>query len=131
MGMYDNIICEYPLPIKKIQKEVFQTKDFKNVLDVYKITKKGRLLRENCKHEIVPEAERPYYGRPEWDNSKLAQLMGSIKRIGLDWEDIDFHGIIEFHTILRNVNDPDQYITYTAKFTDGTLDTITEDIKGM
>ena len=41
MGMYDELICEYPLLEKhrQYQNEVFQTKSLVNCLDKYVITK--------------------------------------------------------------------------------------------
>jgi len=115
MGMFDTVICEYPLPTEDLQEDTFQTKDFDNVMDVYKITKSNRLLREKYKYETVPEEERPYYGKPEWNN-KFMQLVGSLKRIHIGWEDTNFHGKIKFYTI-RSGN----LVTYIAKFTDGKL----------
>lgn len=48
MGMFDEIICEYPLPegLQKYQHEIFQTKELGNWLDLYKITKDGFLILE-------------------------------------------------------------------------------------
>ena len=43
--MYDNVICNYPLP-KEIQNECFQTKDFDSNLDTYIIKKNGKLNYE-------------------------------------------------------------------------------------
>ena len=54
MGMFDNVLVEYPLPGPKIELPVndplgddgrfFQTKDFDRALDTYIITKEGKLL---------------------------------------------------------------------------------------
>lgn len=45
MGMFDSIICEYPLPVKEVQSRIFQTKDTPDqFLSKYKITKDGKLF---------------------------------------------------------------------------------------
>jgi len=47
MGMFDEIFCEAPLPgpIKPKTKS-FQSKDLECLLDLYTITKDGRLLKD-------------------------------------------------------------------------------------
>ena len=59
MGMFDNLICDYPLPgghsvtsvsiWQKVQTKTFQTKDLQQHpnLDTFKITKDGKLLIHN------------------------------------------------------------------------------------
>ena len=44
MGLFDHLICKYPLPDKEIQHEEFQTKDFECCLDTYIINKDGTLM---------------------------------------------------------------------------------------
>lgn len=46
MSMFDDLICEYPLPDGETAT-TFQTKSFDRALDVYKITEKGELLHPN------------------------------------------------------------------------------------
>lgn len=87
MGMFDYVLIEgHELPgidperlerAHRTEKEggqedlagkpvVFQTKDLENYLGTY-VIKDGRLYERIYEHEDVPEAESPYYGRPEWD----------------------------------------------------------------
>ena len=46
MGLFDTVKCEYPLPDPAHQDLEFQTKDFECLLDHYRITRDGRLVRE-------------------------------------------------------------------------------------
>lgn len=114
MGMYDHIKCEYPLPDKEVQKETFQTKDFDNVMEDYTITTSGVLIRHKTIWEPVPEEERPYYGKPEWNESPFFQIAGSIKTIPIGDEEIPYHGMVQFYTIYNGT-----FYEYQAKFTDG------------
>lgn len=77
--MYDEIKCDYPLPgaPKEVQNGIFQTKDFYNVMDIYTITKEGRLILHKKIYEEVPEEKRPYYGKEEWNNP-LFKMSGCL-----------------------------------------------------
>src|SRR6266567_7331274 len=55
MGMFDDIMCEYPLPLPESQGELkglnwraegFQTKDFECLLDAYCIREDGSLWQQ-------------------------------------------------------------------------------------
>lgn len=134
MGMFDYIECEYPMPkgFEFLQEaEDFQTKDFQNVMDKYTITKEGRLIHHKYIWDIVPEEDRPYYGKPEWNENPLFRMMGSISMVHTGDEYMNFHGYIRFYT---SVKEKEIYITadgeerhkhsfynLKAKFTDGQL----------
>jgi hypothetical protein len=47
--MFDYVRCEYPLPDKEAQNEVFQTKDFECLRDTYFITSDGKLFMKGAK----------------------------------------------------------------------------------
>ena len=116
MGMFDNVKIEYEMPDPEIQNGNFQTKDLENLLDNYTITKEGRLILHQCHYEEVPEEERYYYGKPEWDENPIFQFMGSMKSVFDKDVDLNFHGILEVHEMLG-----DEWFSYNLKFTDGTL----------
>ena len=100
MGMFDNVECDYPLPnAGTLQGETFQTKSFDNLLDNYTITKDGDLIWHKVRMEEVPEEERPYYGKPEWDNTPLAKVCGSFRTVPDGNEKVDFHGVLNMYTI--------------------------------
>ena len=94
MGMFDTIKCEYPLPDLAMPNVEFQTKSFENVMDSYTITTAGRLIHHVHRWKSVPEEERPYYGKPEWDENPIFQMMGSLRTEHVEDVDTEFHGII-------------------------------------
>lgn len=124
MGMYDEIIVEYPLEgYEFLQNKIFQTKDFDNLMDIYKITKEGRLLLEEVEYEPVPEEKRPYYGTEQWDKNPIFQIIGALKRNSLGWKDTNYHGIIRFYTLYKETDDKERrWYEFEAKFTDGNLE---------
>ncbi len=67
MGLFDTVICEYPLPIRAHQRLEFQTKDLDCALLHYTITRLGRLVRHPGRllhGSSAPEGdvEWPYHG---------------------------------------------------------------------
>lgn len=62
MGMFDELICHYPLPgyPKDRKSRIFQTKSLDCLMDLYTITEDGRLVCDEKHDEYVPEHERPY-----------------------------------------------------------------------
>lgn len=102
MGMFDDVICEAPLPDGYEGR--FQSKDFDCELATYKITADGRLLR------------REY----EWKNSPDAPL--GIRRVERGWTEVLFHGVLNFY----DYADDKSWREYNAKFTDGRLVEITK-----
>ena len=87
MGMYDEVICNYPLPDDPpewIRNATFQTKDFDNVLEGYVITQEGRLIRQCKEYEYVKDEE--------------ALLGGYLRTIKAWEEDTEYHGDMVFYT---------------------------------
>lgn len=123
MGMFDYIKCEYPVPDTEVQHHSFQTKDFNNLMDTYTISNEGRLIYHKTKTVEVPKEERPYWGKPEWDEDGLFSLIGSQRNIPVADIDMDFHGILNFYTYIGDVNSDSDYVwyEYNAKFTEGQL----------
>jgi hypothetical protein len=125
--MFDNIKCEYPLPGApiKVQDDIFQTKDFDNAMDDYTITKEGRLILHKKVYEEVPEEERPYYGKPEWEKP-LFKVFGCVKSRPVADIDIQHHGYIRIYTILNRSDDDarGEWYEYALKFTDGKLESV-------
>ena len=101
MGMYDELICEMPLPDGITHTNDFQTKSMDNVLDQYTITADGELWCE------------PY----QWNWGENREIKS---------ERILHHGWISFHTFIGEPYDPEKskarlkvWLEYDAKFTDG------------
>ncbi len=120
MSMFDYITCEYPLPHKEVQDATFQTKGLICHTDNYTITKEGRLIWNRVRREKVPEKERPYYGKPEWDKKGFAQWLyrdiGSMKVVSVARVDTYEHGPIRFYMDMKAV-----WYEYEAIFEDGQL----------
>jgi len=131
MGMFDYVKCEYPLPDSRLQDQVFQTKDFESALDTFRITAGGRLICEKVHYELVPEAERPYYGTPEWDEQKWVRLIGFLKAVPMGDEDTCYHGDVVFYTFLGERGQENyEWVEFRARFTHGQLEWIRRVSKG-
>jgi len=115
MGMFDTVLIEYDWP-DDIEDNSFQTKDLENMMDNYTITEEGRLIFHKCHMEEVPEEERPYYGKPEWDTNPIFQIMGCMNSVFDEDVDMNFHGILEVYNLIG-----DEWFSYNLKFTDGIL----------
>lgn len=97
MGMFDELRCEYELPDKEVQDELFQTKSLDRLMDEYTITREGKLIL----HRAWGDKDAP-----------VSHLQ------------IPYHGEIRFYTSL---NDGGQYkrYEYKARFTSDALESIT------
>jgi hypothetical protein len=93
MGMFDDVVCEMPLPDNKPGNR-FQTKDFDEpYLEKYTITTDGRLLRDD-----------PWWKRPKGKRSAPV--------------DMNFHGVLNFYDFNFETK---EWREFNAKFTDGKL----------
>lgn len=126
MGMFDNIECNYPLPVSKELLEIeefdiseveFQTKSLENLLELYIITEEGELFRRKAQYD--------------WKDDDSYFLKGYMEKISEEDIKENFHGIIEFHcyeSYRRDVDGKKKEITvtvdYEAKFIDGKLTSI-------
>jgi len=103
---------------------LFQTKDFDNCLEIYKITETGKLLKEISEMEVVPEEERPYYNKPEWNDPKLSgffRIFGSLRKNSLGWEETNFTGEVTMYT-----SRDDEWYEYKLLFVKGKLREVTK-----
>lgn len=127
MGMYDYVKCEYELPcdppegVKQIAlRGELQTKSFGCAMELYTITPEGRLMYTEYVTSVVPEEQRPYWGKPEWEQGGLYQARGMLDRTPLPAVDLDFHGDIHFGAM----TDDHEFYDYVARFTHGNLEYI-------
>jgi hypothetical protein len=110
MGMYDYLVCEMLLPEqpRPPRNLVFQTKDTTaQFMERFTITAGSRLIHHSVRYEEVPLAERPYPDMPS---------IGSMRPVPVGDIDINFHGMLEFHTYDSRTK---EHWSYEAKFTDG------------
>jgi hypothetical protein len=108
MGMFDNIICQYPLPLEGANDLDYQTKDTPSqLMDLYEIREDGSLWFQA--HDIEDQseqakwvAENPDKEIPE-ELQGLAGLFGCMMRINNRWEFLyDFSGEIRFYSFWDN-----------------------------
>jgi hypothetical protein len=122
MGLYDSIKIEYPLPDPDMQDHVFQTKDLNCGMDEYTITKDGELILHEKEWLDVPEEERPYYGKPEWENG-FHKFIGSVKSIPKGDVKINHHGSLRFYNCFKE-DEKMLWYEYEAIFKNGKLQEI-------
>ena len=117
MGMYDELKCEYPLPEKfiKYQDKLFQTKSLGNCLSRYFISKEGQLIEQTHDWLAVPDEERPYFGKPQWEQ---LSWIGSMKTVPQEPTKLNYTGEIRFYT---SDEESDSWIEFTALFVKGRL----------
>jgi hypothetical protein len=121
MGMYDSIICEYPLPHAEVQEAIFQTKSFECLLDNYKIDEEGFLWYQQ--YDVV------YKGHQERSCEKLKKMGWTfpiMSRENLKWVRRDeFLGGIRFYTSMEPVEaplgSPNEWYEYTCYFQKGKM----------
>jgi hypothetical protein len=99
MGMFDYIVCKYPLPNNfDATNTTFQTKSLHCHLDKYTISSEGILL---LNQKLDPTEE----------NDEVIALI-----------DIKYTGNISFYTFIKN--DVKQWYEYSATFINGKLQNI-------
>jgi hypothetical protein len=122
MGMFDTIICKYPLPLPTdamgyVSSESFQTKDLENSLSVYEIREDGTLWEQ--KHET------------EWidgdTNSKnWLDKIGHSESIRSWWDQVSFTNTIHLYDYQNNDDvEYDYCIEYKIVFVNGAVNEIT------
>ncbi len=108
MGLYDNIICKYPLPGNPVVRE-WQTKDTPaQYLETYVITEDGRLMHEE--YDTVDRSDPNATGA--W------RFIGCMARENQRLVPVpDFRGCIEFY----GGNDSGQEWEFSVLFDEGKL----------
>lgn len=105
MGLFDTIHCEYPLPDARHQDLDFQTKNLECALDMYTITREGRLVRR---------------ARHGWG-------AGAVLDRDVEWP---LHGDIRIYTSVKTEEPP--WVEYVVRFTHGRVEWIRplEEVRG-
>ena len=120
MGMYDNIVCKYPLPLPEDTKgyilESFQTKDLDCGLDCYEIRDDGTLWLRECEREHID-------GDP--NGKTFSEKFGIIKEIKHWWTHVKTTTTIRMYDY-NNYNDGpyDYWVEFEVIFIDGVIDKI-------
>jgi hypothetical protein len=123
MGLYDTVRIDESHVLPGFSGDPaaveWQTKELARqpVMDTYRITASGQLLKEDCHYEEVPEAERPRYNEELGGFEKdYEKMFGMLSKVHEGWADTEYHGIFEFHSVVDG-----EYTSFKAKFTDGEL----------
>lgn len=123
MGMFDEVKFEYPFPDAELQSVFFQTKDLDCCMDLYIITKEGRLIFRKYEQFTVPEDDRPFCkGKKPEDRTDLDKFMGCLGKRNPKDIDQNFHGVL---SIIGRTG-KHKFKSYLVKFTDGKLISITK-----
>jgi hypothetical protein len=122
MGLYDSLLCKYPLPLPRTQDLVFQTKDLGPTMDTYEILEDGTLVRcvmdyEAAKARLAREGAKALKGLQD-----LGQLAMTTERVPLD----DYTGEIVFYSDYGDAAPSGdalrpQWVEYAAIFNKGKL----------
>lgn len=92
MGMFDNVVCEYPLPVEGANAFVFQSKDTDaQYLDNYKIKADGTLWHEqyDCRTEESNEAPLGFWVHRENQRWVQIQHTGELEIHHLEGDGFD------------------------------------------
>lgn len=127
MGMFDYVECEVELPdafVVEDQRYCFQTKNFENTMDTFRITKEGRLFYLEKIWEYLGEYD------PGWTKPKGTKIpkYEVVREEWVEWHThrgTPFHGEFNFYTSDKNKN----WHEYIAIFEHGQLAKIIVDKK--
>jgi hypothetical protein len=120
MGMYDDIVCKYPLPFPEDTKGYipngFQTKDLDCGLDQYEIREDGTLWLRECEREHIA-------GDP--NGKTFFEKFGIVKEIKVWWTHVITTRTIRMYDY-NNYNDGsyDYWVEFEIVFIDGVIDKI-------
>lgn len=146
MGMYDYVVCRYPLPTAPpfwaTPDQQYQSKSLQCRMDVYEIRDDGTLWIEDYDIEDQSERARWKTAHPgqtlpkELTDGPLSVLAGCMSRVNKRWVQQCFHGVVEFYhsnwcsVAYGIVFTPDgadhESVTYEATFVDGVVTGIIE-----
>jgi hypothetical protein len=119
MGMYDDIVCKYPLPLPEDTKGFhpcgFQTKDLENALDCYEIREDGTLWLRECEREYID-------GDPK--GKTWSDKIGLVKETKVWWTPVKITKSINMYTYQQGEGQYDYWVDFAIVFIDGVLQKI-------
>ena len=120
MGMYDDIVCKYPLPLPEDTKGFhpcgFQTKDLENALDCYEIREDGTLWLRECEREYTD-------GDPK--GKTWSEKIGIVKETKVWWTHVKLTKTINMYTYQHGEGEYDYWVEFVIEFVDGVINKIT------
>lgn len=99
MGACDTVTCDYPIPDPAYQNERFQTKSLDCVLNEFKISADGKLLKRRVDRQGC--------------GNRWLEIPGTER-----WEIVPFDSDIYFYAYLADTN---TFVIYRARFESGLL----------
>ena len=119
MGMFDEIVCKYPLPLPEDTKGFhpygFQTKDLDNALDCYEIREDGTLWLRECEREYTD-------GNP--NGKTWSEKIGIVKETKVWWTHVKLTKKINMYTYHQGENQYDYWVEFVVEFVDGIINKI-------
>jgi len=120
MGMYDDIVCKYPLPFPEDTKGYipngFQTKDLDNALDHYEIREDGTLWLHECERE---------YTEGDPNGKTFFEKFGMVKVTKDWWTHVKKTTTIRMYDYQNNDGGVyDYWVEFEIVFIDGVIDKI-------
>jgi hypothetical protein len=120
MGMYDDIVCKYPLPLPEDTKgyiaESFQTKDLDCGLDSYEIREDGTLWLREYFREYTE-------GNP--NGKTFFEKFGMVKETKVWWTHVKTTTTIRMYDYQNNDDGVyDYWVEFEVVFIDGVIDKI-------
>lgn len=119
MGMYDDIVCKYPLPLPEDTKGFhlcgFQTKDLENALDCYEIREDGTLWLRECEREYID-------GDPK--GKTWSEKIGIVKETKVWWTPVKITKSINMYTYQHGEGQYDYWVEFVILFMDGVIQKI-------
>lgn len=97
MGLFDYVEVESDVPLPGFPGDPaeaeWQTKEFDNAMEQYRITGDGRLQKEEIETRTTPVEERPMYDEDiDGFEEDWQEAVGMIDRDHIGWETLDAHG---------------------------------------
>ena len=128
MGMFDTILCKYPLPLSETLRKLpidwtetsFQTKNLEESLSLYTITSEGELLKEVIENEYIEytkEELKKLKPKP-WSSFKEIKIKNKYV------EAVQHHGTVTFYTSVDYTEEEELWVEFNAYFIYGKLDKI-------
>jgi hypothetical protein len=118
MGMFDDVVCKYSLPMPEDPKGYsgvvnFQTKDLENALSLFEIREDGTIWKQYHNWEFVP-------GDPL--SKKLLERTGRARSVHKWYVQEKITRDVEIYSYqVSNETDNDYWISYQIKFIDGII----------
>ena len=119
MGMFDDIVCKYPLPLPEDTKGFhslgYQTKDLDNDLDCYEIREDGTIWLRECEREYTD-------GNP--NGKTFAEKFGIVKETKVWWTHVKLNKNISMYTYQHGDGQYDYWVEFIIEFVDGVINKI-------